>query len=122
MPSMCVLLKWQNDIKRQLEGILLYSHETVQAHGEKEGDSIFRTLRDNEELPVGERSVQRLAGEGEILIGAGGETTAKTLTRTTFYIINTPGILKKLREELKSVMKRCTDVPSLTELKSSLTW
>lgn len=116
MPSMDILIKWQNDMKRQVEGILLNRQETVQAQGEKEADSIFRALRDNEELPAAEKSLERLTDEGEILIAAGSETTAKTLTWTAFYIINTPGVLEKLREELKSVMKRSTDVPSLTEL------
>jgi cytochrome P450 len=116
MPSMEILINWQNDIKGQVETILLNKQETGNTQEEKEADSIFCALRDNEELPAAEKSVQRLADEGEVLIAAASETTAKTLTWTAFYIIDTPGVLEKLREELKSVMKSSTDEPSLTEL------
>jgi len=42
--------------------------------------------------------------EGLILVGAGGETTAQTLTVLSFHLLNNPEILKRLRRELLEVM------------------
>ncbi|KAF2113499.1 putative cytochrome P450 [Lophiotrema nucula] len=110
MPSMEFLINWQRDIKKQVEAILAQNGE------EKESNSIFHSLRDDLDLPASEKSVKRLADEGEILIGAGSETTAKTLTYTAFYVINTPSVLQRLREELKTVMKTSAHIPAWTEL------
>jgi len=110
-PSMRFLITWQQDIKKQVQEIV---SQDKKGHGE--GRNIFRDLKDNERLPKAEKTVERLADEGEILVGAGSETTAKTLTYTTFYILNTPGVLEKLRKELKGEMKHSTDVPTWTQL------
>lgn len=110
MPKMGLLINWQKDIKKEVEGIVNKKETT------EEKESIFKALRDNKELPKEEKSVQRLTDEGEILIGAGSETTAKTLAITTFYILHTPNVLQTLREELKTVMPRSTDMPAWTDL------
>ena len=42
--------------------------------------------------------------EGFILVGAGGETTAQTLTVLTFHLLNNHEILLELRAELDRIM------------------
>lgn len=81
-----------------------------------EKENIFTALRDNEILPKEEKSFKRLADEGYVLIAAGSETVAQTLSYTTFYVLNTPGVLQKLRTELKGVMPRVTDISPMAEL------
>lgn len=51
-----------------------------------------------------EKTLERLSDEGNILIGAGSETTAQILAVLSYHLISNPGILAKLREELETVM------------------
>ena len=98
IPAFGVLISWQQGIKAQVGEIV----NAKKSNGSKE--SVFQSLLDSDALPDHEKTVQRLADEGEILVAAGSETTARTLSYTSFHILNTPGVLQKLREELKSVM------------------
>lgn len=51
-------------------------------------------------LPPEEKSAERLAQEIQVVVGAGGETVAKMLSWTTYYLLENPEKLEKLREEL----------------------
>jgi cytochrome P450 len=107
MPQMGILIRWQKDIKKQVA-------EVMDAPKEKR-DTIFHSLRDNDLAPS-ERDLHRLADEGEILVAAGSETTAKTLSITAFHIISNPLVVKRLREELKTVMSESTSTPTWAAL------
>jgi cytochrome P450 len=48
--------------------------------------------------------LERLSDEGNILIGAGSETTAQILAVLSYYLISNPDVLEKLRKELETVM------------------
>ncbi len=65
--------------------------------------TIFEELCDSD-LPPQEKTIERLMDEGFILIGAGGESTAQTLTVLTFHLLNNPEIVLELRAELDKVM------------------
>lgn len=67
-------------------------------------------------LPEEEKTAERMRAEGFILIAAGTETTARTLSVISFYLISQPAILQKVREELKSVMPSVNDPISSSEL------
>ncbi|KAL2870373.1 cytochrome P450 [Aspergillus lucknowensis] len=54
----------------------------------------------NSDLPPEEKSPERLAQEVQVVIGAGAETTGKMLTWTTYYLLENPEKLNRLREEL----------------------
>ncbi|KAL4928992.1 cytochrome P450 [Aspergillus undulatus] len=54
----------------------------------------------NSNLPPEEKSPERLAQEVQVVIGAGAETTGKMLTWTTYYLLENPQKLAKLKEEL----------------------
>ncbi|KAL4922403.1 cytochrome P450 [Aspergillus aurantiobrunneus] len=54
----------------------------------------------NSNLPPEEKSAERLAQEVQVVIGAGAETTGKMLTWTTYYLLENPKKLNKLKEEL----------------------
>lgn len=110
-PSMEAILLRDREVLRDILKIL--NHDDEKEDGRR---SVFTELRDNPDLPKEERSPQRLADEGGVLLGAGSEATAQALSITTYYILTTPGVLQRLRGELKSVMPRNTDIPKWTDL------
>ncbi|KAJ5491962.1 Cytochrome P450 [Penicillium expansum] len=56
------------------------------------------------ELPENERTLDRLEDESALLLGAGTETTARSITVAMFYLIHNKEIMAKLRAELKTVL------------------
>ncbi|KAL1963024.1 hypothetical protein VTN77DRAFT_8772 [Rasamsonia byssochlamydoides] len=54
-------------------------------------------------LPPEEKTPERLAQEMMVVIGAGAETTAKTLSVITFYLLDNPEKLQKLKQELDAL-------------------
>ncbi|KUL82368.1 hypothetical protein ZTR_09805 [Talaromyces verruculosus] len=54
----------------------------------------------NSNLSPEEKSPERLAQEIQVVIGAGGETVAKALSWITYYLLENPKTLEKLKAEL----------------------
>ena len=65
--------------------------------------TIFDALSDPS-VPPQERSPRRVEDEGLIVVVAGTETTARTLTLAAFYIYQSKTLLIRLRDELRLVM------------------
>lgn len=65
--------------------------------------TVFAALLDSS-LPAEELSLTRLQHEAIALIGAGVETTKRALSIGSFYILDNPTILARLREELISAI------------------
>lgn len=55
----------------------------------------------NSDLPPEEKTPGRLAEEVQVVIGAGTETVSKMLTWTTYYLLENPEKMDKLKEELE---------------------
>jgi cytochrome P450 len=79
--------------------------------------TIFHEMRDGE-LSAEEKAPLRLMAEGHVLLGAGTETTARTLAVTTFYIIQNKDVGRKLREELRTVMPSPDTPVTLAQLEA----
>jgi cytochrome P450 len=82
------------------------SRETLQKKGDvtrENRETIFDALLDPN-LPPSEKTLARLSEEGLIILGAGSETTANTMSLALYHLTNNPEILEKLRAELKTVM------------------
>lgn len=106
------LLRWLQpnmadlfDVKARLRQ---QADDTLQKQGLKKVDSearstIFDALT-NLELPEDERTLDRLEDESALLLGAGTETTARSITVAMFYLIRNKEIMAKLRAELKTVL------------------
>ena len=60
----------------------------------------------NKDSPSPSLSLKQLIDVASIFLVAGSDTTAYTLSCATFYILSTPGVLAKLREELARVPVR----------------
>ncbi len=74
--------------------------------------TIFQTLLDSD-LPDEEKSRDRLSQEAQLIIGAGSDTVANSLTVTTFHILNNPEVLTKLRSELDTAIPDSSRPPTL---------
>lgn len=77
--------------------------------------TIFDALSDPS-VPPTERSPRRLEDEGLIVVVAGTETTARTLTLAAFYLYQNKPLLLKLREELRPLMPTPTTEVSWPQL------
>jgi cytochrome P450 len=67
------------------------------------GKTIFHALIESD-LPPEEKLHSRIWQEGQMVIGAGSDTTAATLTITHFHILDNPSILAKLSAELRAAL------------------
>ncbi|KAJ5154383.1 cytochrome protein [Penicillium coprophilum] len=72
-------------------------------HEAKTEATIFSALL-NPAVPAEEKTLDRLTDQGHMLLVAGTETTANTLTMITFQLLKNPAVLACLREELKVAM------------------
>ena len=97
--------------KAQLNGII--SNSDLK---EREEPNIFREVL-NSDLPPVEKSVDRLWHDGQTFNIAGSETTAWALGILTYHLLTQPDILRRLKEELETVVKDGrTDETSTAEL------
>jgi cytochrome P450 len=101
-PGMKLMLDWRAGVLRRAKPILDRT-ETAEDFKNASHRSIFHDLRDSS-LPPHEKTVDRLCDEGQVLTGAGSETTAWTLAVVTFYLLHDKAIFEKLKEELKTVV------------------
>jgi cytochrome P450 len=109
------MMRWQGKVKRLVQAVL--DEKADEKSGEDGQKTMFHTLRDCD-LPPSEKTLQRFCDEGEILLGAGGETTAKALTTIIFYLVQNPALLSRLRQELQSVMPDPKSIPECKILES----
>ena len=65
--------------------------------------TIFHALLESD-LPEEEKLQSRLWQEGQVVIGAGADTTANALTITHFHILDNPEVHKKLLAELVAAL------------------
>lgn len=111
-PRAAVLLDIQHMVREQ-------SNESLANSSKPKPDNektIFDALCDPNLLPPEERTLDRLQDEGQILLAAGSETTANTLTVIAFHLSDKKHLLETLREELKTVLPTPTSTASWTEL------
>ncbi|KAL2060745.1 hypothetical protein VTL71DRAFT_9387, partial [Oculimacula yallundae] len=59
----------------------------------------------NSDLPASEKTDERLAQDGQTVVVAGTLTTAWALCIAVFYLLSQPETLKKLKTELRTVLK-----------------
>ncbi|KAI1827693.1 benzoate 4-monooxygenase cytochrome P450 [Xylaria intraflava] len=79
--------------------------------------TIFQDIFDSN-LPESEKSLPRLNAECAVILGAGTETTARTLSVTIFYLLENRSALARLREELVGVLPSVNSQVSLSQLEA----
>ncbi|EME87126.1 uncharacterized protein MYCFIDRAFT_130725 [Pseudocercospora fijiensis CIRAD86] len=72
----------------------------------------------NSDLPSSEMSVERLASEAQVILGAGTVTTAQSMSHLVVNILLRPEVENRLREELATLMKHLGEarLPEAREL------
>jgi cytochrome P450 len=78
--------------------------------------TIFHALLKDENLPPAEKTLRRLGDEGQVIISAGSETTAKAVTTIAFYLLSQPDTLRALKEDLRQAMPNPWDLPTWAQL------
>jgi len=72
----------------------------------KGSSNIFHELLDSEILPESDKSLERLKHEALIIIAAGTVTTSWTLCVAIYHLLSDARILRKLKDELATVIPR----------------
>ncbi|KAJ6092288.1 cytochrome P450 [Penicillium canescens] len=112
-PEAAVYVQFQNDIRQQIA-----QAQAKIASGEKQSGAtrtIFHELLTGD-LPDEEKRLERLWQEGQIVVGAGTETTAWALSVMLYYILDNTEILAKLQQELTNAMPDPSQRISWSEL------
>jgi cytochrome P450 len=108
-PGMARVNTWTRQMVPKIEAILA---------GEKaDQKTIFHEIRDGG-LSAEEKKPERLMAEAHVILGAGTETTARTLAVTTYYLLKNKDQGEKLRQELKTVLREKDSVVSLPLLEA----
>ncbi|KAF2832484.1 putative benzoate 4-monooxygenase cytochrome P450 [Ophiobolus disseminans] len=79
--------------------------------------TVFHEIRDGK-MSAEEKLPMRLMGESHVILGAGTETTARTLAVTTYYLMKKHDVGEKLRDELKTVLSQPDSAVSLAQLEA----
>jgi cytochrome P450 len=100
-PEAAIYVRFQEDIRHQIR----LTQDEIASGKIRSGSerTIFHELLTGD-LPEQEKRLERLWQEGQIVIGAGTETTAWALSVMLFYVLNDSEILRKLRDELEAAI------------------
>lgn len=109
-PSFAALLRWQQELKDSIEAAQETKHF-------KSHSVILRALGDPA-IPAEHKTIGRLVDEGLVILIAGTETTARTISTAVFHLLNNQSLLQTLREELETLPPRQNHEYSYTELQS----
>lgn len=115
VPGWAGFLKMKRDIRTQIAEIKA-TENTEKWQFDVDHPTIFHEMLGSKVLPPEEKTVQRLAQEGQILVQGGTLTTSWTLAVATFHLLDKPEMLKRLRDELVKVIPDSNSVVPLAEL------
>ncbi|CAG8974551.1 hypothetical protein HYALB_00005824 [Hymenoscyphus albidus] len=101
-PGMLLLINWRRSLARHIQEII-DTQDKLEENEHGLPRTIFHSLLQSN-VPEEEKSLQRLVEEGQLVVGAGADTTAHALTQTTFHVLDNPEVLVKLQQELQKAM------------------
>ncbi|PMD48982.1 cytochrome P450 [Hyaloscypha variabilis F] len=105
-PGLLDLLALFNRVRGELLDIIKAKASGAESEkhlGPTGKESVFSSVLDSPSLPPAEKSLLRLEQEGALLVLAGTESPAKTLTVIFYHLLANPILLATLRNELLSV-------------------
>ncbi|KEF50944.1 uncharacterized protein A1O9_13006 [Exophiala aquamarina CBS 119918] len=112
-PMMASYIKLNKDIIQHVSEI--YSHRGESGSKYSSQTTIFHEILQGD-LPEQEKSPDRLWQDGQVTVIAGTLTTAAALSEITYYLLEQPMELEKLKNELAEVFPRPTDLPEIAKL------
>ena len=113
-PAMGAYSQLQTSVKRQVAEIQ-HAHQTHSY--DKTRRTIFHEIL-NSKLSDYDKSTDRLWQEGEVVVAAGTITTAWALGVSTYFVLATPEILRKLKSELEAAIPDPSQPLNLITLES----
>lgn len=78
--------------------------------------TVIWELAYNSSLPPKEKTLERLASDGNSIVSAGFETTSAALIQCIFGVLNDESIHRKLQKELKDAIPNPDEIPGYQEL------
>lgn len=109
--SVLNVMNFKRGIRAKMEGMLTGKHDGREP-------SWVTDVLNNQDLPVHEKSLNRLHDEAIALSGA-GETTAKgILTIAMFHLLQQPETWKQLKDEILTIFPDVSKPPSLLQLET----
>ena len=81
----------------------------------KKNKTIFQDILQSK-LPPSEKAAGRLSAEANLLLIAGTETTARSLSIILFHILDNNSVLQQLRDEIAALMPNTDSRPSVAAL------
>ena len=111
-PKTAPLFKFTKDLEERIGRIL---SGTEEKDDKSEHRTVFYEMKYSN-LPPSEKTAYRLASEASTFMGAGTETTARTLAVASYYLISNPEMMERLKMELKKIMPTLDTVVSLPAL------
>lgn len=97
-PGMALMFSFQARCRAIINSVVDAYHSGTQ-QPEFKRPTFFHDVVSSE-LPEREKTPERLAQELQIVVAAGSETVAKFLSWTTYFLLENPEKLEKMREEL----------------------
>ncbi|KAJ9245692.1 hypothetical protein DTO169E5_411 [Paecilomyces variotii] len=104
--------------KKMVLNYLNSSDEEKRAMKDARSKSVIVSALTDPSVPEEEKTLDRLLDEGETIIFAGIDTTARTLSVALFHLLNNKKVLMKLRKELEAVAKPDGQQWTTTELEA----
>ena len=90
-------------------------HHDIETAGASRKATIFDQVLESK-LPPAEKEVERLVQEGQVLLAAGSETTARAIYVSIVHLLKRTHLLARLRQELQTVMPGVSSEPTLQQL------
>lgn len=113
----CELIFRSQDCYRQVENIKQARTSSQNGHAEKPKPSLFSDILDSN-LPPQEKETQRIADEAFVVIIAGSESTARTISVMVYHTLANPDILQRLRAELDEAIPNANAETPLTTVEA----
>jgi cytochrome P450 len=98
-PGMALMFAWQARCHAIIQSVLDAYRKGELKQESQTRPTFFHDIVTSE-LPEREKTEERLAQELQIVVAAGAETVAKFLSWTTYFLLENPEKLEKLKEEL----------------------
>lgn len=95
---------------------IVYHHTMKRLRSEEAGDDFFSKLLVNSKGEELNLEMGEILAESGVILNAGSDTTTSALTSTLFLIFKHPHVLKRLREELDTVILEAGAIPTYDSL------
>ncbi|KXT10258.1 hypothetical protein AC579_10049 [Pseudocercospora musae] len=115
--SMISVLEFDNLMDKLAKETHDRALQAYEKHDEDRSRSIIESMVNDPHLSPSDREYKRIRAEAANLIGAGTETTARTLAVGLYYVLADRDVHKKLLAELRTIIPSLTSkIPSTIEL------